>query len=262
MVCAAQAGQGGTSGASTARYSCNLVLTVYPGRQIRLATEDITRLTRDDMVLLWKVLPGAAAALPHAFAQPHRMPRLMGHFGACQPSVVAGSCAHPALPSMVPTCTACGAGVHGRAGQAAARRAVRRAARLRRAAAAAHQRGGALPYQFPARTVPVDMVVQVLLTQHPLPLSGCLCCAQTALLLCVADACPAMFKSLAAAKLEALPCTHGDSSLALWTAVTVRICTPLLPLLGPPWCVGGWRNMVSAACILSQQLRADMMGSS
>ncbi len=52
---AAQAEQRGANGASVARYACNLVLTVYPGRQLKFTTADITRLTRDDMAVLWKV---------------------------------------------------------------------------------------------------------------------------------------------------------------------------------------------------------------
>lgn len=42
------------SGPGVARYSCNLLLTVYPGRQIKLTSDEVAKLSREDMVNLWK----------------------------------------------------------------------------------------------------------------------------------------------------------------------------------------------------------------
>ena len=50
------------SGPGVARYSCNLVLTVYPGRQIKLTSDEVAKLSREDMVRLWKVQLGPPQA--------------------------------------------------------------------------------------------------------------------------------------------------------------------------------------------------------
>ena len=44
---------------------------------------------------------------------------------------------------------------------------------------------------------------------------------QTALLLCVADSHPGMFKTLAACKLEDLSNEFGEDSVQVWAAITV-----------------------------------------
>ena len=44
---------------------------------------------------------------------------------------------------------------------------------------------------------------------------------QTALLLCVADSHPGMFKTLAACKLETLSNEFGEDSVQVWAAITV-----------------------------------------
>ena len=46
---------------------------------------------------------------------------------------------------------------------------------------------------------------------------------QTALLLCVADGHPGMFKTLAACKLEDASGEFGEDSIQLWAAITVRV---------------------------------------
>ena len=64
LKCCVQAGGG--SGSGVARYSCNLLLTVYPGRQIKLTSDEVAKLSREDMVKLWKVrlAPATQAQLP------------------------------------------------------------------------------------------------------------------------------------------------------------------------------------------------------
>lgn len=51
---------------------------------------------------------------------------------------------------------------------------------------------------------------------------------QTALLLCVADGHPGMFKTLAACKLEPLSNEFGEDSVQVWAAITVSafLCSP------------------------------------
>ncbi len=44
---------------------------------------------------------------------------------------------------------------------------------------------------------------------------------QTALLLCVADSHPGMFKTLAACKLEIISSEFGEDSIQVWAAITV-----------------------------------------
>ena len=46
--------------------------------------------------------------------------------------------------------------------------------------------------------------------------------AQTALLLCVADSHPGIFKTLAACKLENTSSEFGEDSIEVWAAITVR----------------------------------------
>ncbi len=45
---------------------------------------------------------------------------------------------------------------------------------------------------------------------------------QTALLLCVADSHPGIFKTLAACKLENTSSEFGEDSIEVWAAITVR----------------------------------------
>ncbi len=54
---------------------------------------------------------------------------------------------------------------------------------------------------------------------------------QTQMMLCVADSSPAMFKSFAACKLDVdTSSEHGEDSVQLWGAVTVRAISLHYPL--------------------------------
>ncbi len=57
------------------------------------------------------------------------------------------------------------------------------------------------------------------------------CCGsvQTALLLCVADSHPGMFKTLAACKLENVSNEYGEDSVQVWAAITVSAPLTCVP---------------------------------
>ena len=57
--------------------------------------------------------------------------------------------------------------------------------------------------------------------QRPDRKSKLSCRMQTALLLCVADSHPGMFKTLAACKLEIISNEFGEDSIQVWAAITV-----------------------------------------